>query len=56
MVHSVFLYPIESSLDVVSIEQFLAQQLDVLLDSLGNYLLCGVPEAGDDIALWVWTE
>ena len=47
MVHSVFLYPIEGSLDVASIERFLAQQPDVLLDPLGTgiYLVCGVPEA-----------
>jgi hypothetical protein len=47
MVDSVFLYPVEGSLDVASIEQFLAQQPDVLLDPLGTgtYLVCGVPEA-----------
>lgn len=47
MVHSVFLYPAESSLDTASIEQFLAQRPDVLLDPLGTgiYMVCGLPEA-----------
>jgi hypothetical protein len=47
MVDSVFLYPIAGHLDVASIEAFLAQQPDVLLDPLGTgtYLVCGVPEA-----------
>lgn len=49
MVNSVFLYPLEGALDVASIEQFLAQQPDVLLDPLGTgtYLVCGLPEAKD---------
>ena len=49
MVDSVFLYPAENGLDVTSIERFLAQQPDVLLDPLGTgtYLVCGVPEAKD---------
>lgn len=47
MVNSVFLYPLGSQLDVASIERFLAQLPDVLLDPLGTktYLVCGVPEA-----------
>jgi hypothetical protein len=47
MVHSVFLYPLEGQLDVASIERFLAQQPDVLIDPLGTgiYLVCGLPEA-----------
>jgi hypothetical protein len=47
MVHSVFLYPVNGSLDVASIEHFLAQQPDVLLDPLGTgtYIVCGTPEA-----------
>jgi len=47
MVHSIFLYPRDGSLNVASIEQFLEQQPDVLLDPLGTgiYLVCGVPEA-----------
>lgn len=47
MVDSVFLYPIGGAFEVASIEQFLAQQPDVLLDPLGTgtYLVCGVPEA-----------
>lgn len=47
MVDSVFLYPVEGSLDVASFERFLAQQPDVLLDPLGTgtYLVCGVQQA-----------
>jgi hypothetical protein len=47
MVHSVFLYPVNGCHDVASIEQFLAQRADVLLDPLGTgtYIVCGVPEA-----------
>lgn len=47
MVHSVFLYPVEGSLDVASIEQFLAQRPDVVVDPLGTgmYMVCGLPEA-----------
>ena len=47
MVHSVFLYPLDGSLDVPSIEYFLMQRADVLPDPLGTgtYLVCGVPEA-----------
>lgn len=47
MVDSIFLYPIDGSLDVASIERFLILQSDVLLDPLGTgiYLVCGVPEA-----------
>lgn len=46
MVDSVFLYPIEGSLDASAIEVFLAQQPDVLPDPLGTgtYLVCGIPE------------
>jgi len=49
MVYSVFLYPLEGSFDVESIERFLARQPDVMLDPLGTgiYLVCGVPEAKD---------
>src|SRR4051812_7957553 len=47
MVHSVFLYPLEGSIDVAAVEQFLAKQPDVLLDPVGTgvYMVCGVPEA-----------
>src|SRR5678809_1211027 len=47
MVDSIFLYPIDGSFDVASIERFLTQQSDVLLDPLGTetYLVCGGPEA-----------
>jgi hypothetical protein len=47
MVDSIFLYPVDGSLDVASIERFLNRQPDVLLDPLGTgtYLVCGVPEA-----------
>jgi hypothetical protein len=47
MVDSIFLYPVDGSLDVASIERFLNRQTDVLLDPLGTgtYLVCGVPEA-----------
>ena len=47
MVDSIFLYPVDGSLDVASIERFLTQQPDVLSDPLGTgtYLVCGVPEA-----------
>jgi len=47
MVHSVFLYPVDGSLDVAAIERFLAQQQDVLLDPLGTgtYLVCGTSDA-----------
>jgi hypothetical protein len=49
MVDSIFLYPIDGSLDVASIERFLTQQADVLLDPLGTgtYLVCGMPQAKD---------
>src|SRR5262249_5170743 len=49
MVHSVFLYPVNGSFDVASIERFLVQQPDVLVDPLGTgtYIVCGVPEAKD---------
>jgi hypothetical protein len=36
MVYSIFLYPVDGSLDVVAIERFLAQQPDVLPDPLGT--------------------
>lgn len=44
MVHSIFLYPIEDTLDVASIERFLAEQPDVLPDPLGTgtYIVCGL--------------
>lgn len=47
MVHSVFLYPVNGTFDVASIERFLAQQPDVLPDPLGTgtYIVCGIPEA-----------
>jgi hypothetical protein len=47
MVHSVFLYPVDGSLDVAAIEHFLARQEDVLLDPLGTgtYLVCGTSDA-----------
>lgn len=47
MVNSLFLYPIDGSLDVLAIERFLAQQPDIVLDPLGTgiYLVCGVAEA-----------
>jgi hypothetical protein len=47
MVHSVFLYPVDGSLDVETIERFLAQHQDVLLDPLGTgtYLVCGTSDA-----------
>lgn len=47
MIDSIFIYPMDGSLDVSSIELFLAQQPDVLLDPLGTrtYLVCGLPEA-----------
>jgi hypothetical protein len=49
MVESIFLYPVEGSFDVATIEHFLAQQPDVLLDPLGTgiYLVCGLPESID---------
>ena len=47
MVHSIFLYPVNGSMDVASIERFLVQQPDVVLDPLGSgtYIVCGVPAA-----------
>ena len=47
MVYSVFLYPVEGSIDVAVVEQFLAKQPDVLLDPVGSgiYMVCGVPAA-----------
>ena len=47
MVHSVFLYPVEGALDVASIERFLAQRPDVVVDPLGTgiYMVCGLLEA-----------
>ena len=43
MVHSLFLYPVDGGFDVTSVERFLAEQPDVLLDPLGTgtYLVCG---------------
>jgi hypothetical protein len=54
MVHSVFLYPANGSLDVSSIERFLAQQPDVVLDPLGTgtYIVCGQSQAKE----WVSKE
>ena len=45
MVSSIFFYPIEGKLDVATIDQYLTQQADVLLDPLGSgiYMLCGLP-------------
>lgn len=47
MVDSIFLHPLVDSFDVPAIEQYLAQQPDVLLDPLGSgiYLVCGSPES-----------
>ena len=45
MVSSIFFYPIEGSLNVTAIGQYLVQQPDVLLDPLGSgtYIICGLP-------------
>jgi hypothetical protein len=54
MVHSIFLYPLEGSFDVASVERFLAQQPDVLLDPLGTgiYLVCGSPDSIEHMRDW----
>src|SRR5882757_8713007 len=45
MMSSIFFYPIEGSLNVTAIGQYLTQQPDVLLDPLGSgtYIICGLP-------------
>jgi len=47
MVHSVFLYPREGSIDIAFVAQFLAKQPDVLLDPVGSgiYMVCGAAAA-----------
>jgi hypothetical protein len=45
MVDSILLYPIDSAFDLVSVDAFMMQQPDVLLDPLGTgiYMVCGLP-------------
>ncbi|MEJ7596462.1 MAG: hypothetical protein WKG01_01025 [Kofleriaceae bacterium] len=44
MVDGSYLYPVEGTFDVQSIETYLTQKPDVELDPLGTFMVCGVPE------------